>query len=153
MQIFERERSGIRVRLPDGLARLLRDVPLVLAAVGLDPGDPAAQRLTVPVYLDDPAADAEYWGWMGSDLDESRREDRAAFLRVVDAAAGAKRGTVVSVAEAEALLRVLVEARLVLAARMGVEVESDYERLDDAQTEALEVLGHLQLLLIDELSS
>jgi hypothetical protein len=51
------------------------------------------------------------------------------------------------------LLRVLVETRLVLAARMGVEVESDYEKLEDAQSEALDVLGQLQLLLIDELTS
>jgi hypothetical protein len=153
MQIFERERDGIRVRLPDGLARFLRDVPMVLATVGFEADDPAALRLSVPVYLDDPAANAEYWGWMGADLDGERRDDRATFSRVVDAAAGARKGTIISESEAAALLRVLVETRLVLAARRGVEVESDYEMLEDAQSEALDVLGQLQLLLIDELTS
>jgi hypothetical protein len=152
MEIFNRERSGIRVRLPEGLVRFLADVPAVLARVGLDPDDPAASRLSVPVYLDDPESNAEYWRWMGSDLDEGRRDDRSIFTRVTESA-GDPEGMVVSDDEAAALVRVLAETRLVLAARMGVEVESDYESLDESQSEVLDVLAHLQLLLIAELSS
>jgi hypothetical protein len=152
MQIFARERTGIRVRLPKSLARFLSDVPGVLATVGLDPDDPAAPRMNVPVYLDDPGSNAEYWRWTASDLDEGRRDDRSIFVRVVESG-GTPKGIVVSDDEAAALVRVLAETRLVLAARMGIEVESDYEQMDEAQAEVLDVLAHLQLLLINELSA
>lgn len=155
MDVFASVEEGIRFRFPETLAAFLRDVPLVLTSVGTVSDDPAADRLSVPVYLDDPESNSEYWRWMGSDLDEGRRADRSAFAELVDAAVVADEetgGTVASRPEAEAFLRVLAEIRLVLASRMGVDVEDDYQRLDDTQAEVLDVLAQLQLLLIEELT-
>ncbi len=154
MQLFEAERDGSVVfRFPDWLAAFLRDLPGVLATVGESGDDPAAARMSVPVYLDDPEANGDYWRWMGTDLTEGRRADRSAFTELVDAAdvERSSDGTTASRAEAEAFLRVLTEGRLVLAARMGVDVESDYERLERSQLEVLDLLAELQVLLIQEL--
>jgi hypothetical protein len=57
-------------------------------------------------------------------------------------------GTGASVAEAEAFMRVLNEARLALAARLGVEEEGDMERLDEEDRSALDYLAGLQQLLV-----
>ena len=106
--------DGILVTLePDDLD-LLRQLPEFLDRLG-DPGDdPAASRLQVPVYLDDPESSDEWWRLMGGELDQSRAADRSAFAMILEAATA---GTVASIAEAEAFLRVLNEARLALGAR------------------------------------
>lgn len=156
MRLFEPHADGIRMRLPETLVAFLRDVPAVLLSVGTPAEDPAATRLSVPVYLDDPEADAEFWRWMRTDLDEGRRSDRSAFVELLEAAAVSEpdgEGTLASRAEAEAFLRVLAEVRLVLAARMGVEVEADYENLDDTQSDVLDMVAELQILLIQALST
>lgn len=149
MRAFRRTEAGIEFRFDPGLVEFLRDVASLFSALGPRATDPAAQRLSVPVYLDDPEADAEFWRWMGSELEQSRLADRSAFEALLDDAA---RGTVASRAEAEAFLRVLVEARLVLAARLGVEVEDDYDRLTPERAAVLGALAELQVLLIDALS-
>ena len=154
MEIFEPDADGVRFAFPGWLSAFLRDVPLVLQSVGLDADDPAAARMNVPVYLDDPDANQDYWRWMGAEIDEGRRADRSAFAELVDAASVETRpeGTTASRPEAEAFLRVLNEARLVLAARMGIDVESDYEHLERSQAETLDVLAELQVLLLEALT-
>jgi hypothetical protein len=142
---FRRVPEGIEIRLDPHEVAFLSQLPTLLETVGNIPQDPAAERLSVPVYLDDPEANEEWWGWMGSELEQSRSADRSAFSLLLDAA---EEGVVASDDEAAAFLRVLVEARLVLAARMGVEVESDYARLDDPDAAALDYLGQLQVLLL-----
>jgi hypothetical protein len=146
---FRRTRNGIEIRLDRADVALLSQIPAMLDGVGAEPDDRAAERLTVPVYLDDPGSDAEYWRLMRSEMDESRAADRSAFRELID---GAADGVTASPAEAEAFLRVLVEARLVLAARLGVDVASDYERLDEAEHAILDYLASLQALLIRALS-
>jgi hypothetical protein len=146
---FRRTRTGIEIRLDRADVALLSQIPAMLDGVGAEPDDRAAERLTVPVYLDDPGSDAEYWRLMRSEMDESRAADRSAFRELID---GAADGVTASPAEAEAFLRVLVEARLVLAARLGVDVASDYERLDEAEHAILDYLASLQALLIRALS-
>jgi hypothetical protein len=46
-------------------------------------------------------------------------------------------------AEADALLRVINEARLVLGARLGIEVESDHDDLPEDSRQVLDYLGWL----------
>ena len=87
---------------------------------------------------------------MRDELDQARAADRSAFLELV---AAARQGAEASPDEAEAFLRVLVEARLVLAARLGIEVEEDYERVPVPDAAVLDYLGGLQTLLIHELSA
>jgi len=141
--------DGILVTLePDDLD-LLRQLPEFLGQLG-DPGeDPAASRLQVPVYLDDPESSGEWWRLMGSELDQSRAADRSAFALILEAATA---GTVASIAEAEAFLRVLNESRLALGARLGVEVEADYDELPEDDRSALDYLAGMQGLLLVALS-
>ena len=50
------------------------------------------------------------------------------------------------------MMRVLGQARLVLAARMGVDIEADYESLDEHSAAVLDTLAQLQEALIHALS-
>jgi hypothetical protein len=142
--------NGVLVTLNADDIELLSQIPEFLGTVGSIPDDPAAARLQVPVYLDDPEASEEWWRFMGTELDQSRRADRSAFELIVEASAT---GTVMSLIEAEAFLRVLNEARLALAARLKVEVEEDYEALDEPDRGALDYLASMQGLLLLVLST
>jgi hypothetical protein len=82
---------------------------------------------------------------MSSELDRSREADRSAFREVLDAAPG---GTIASREEAYAMVRVINEARLALAARFGVDTEDDYQRLADSESDILQALGELQMALL-----
>lgn len=150
-QLFEAGPDGITMTLPGWLVEFLADIPPALAAISAQDADPAAQRLHVPVYLDDPEANEEYWRWMGSELEQSRAADRSAFALVLESCVSGP--VVMSRAETEAFLRVLVEARLAVAARLGVEVEEDYEDLAEGDAGVLEVLGGLQLELLEALGA
>jgi hypothetical protein len=137
--------DGILVTLePDDLD-LLRQLPEFLSELGAPGEDPAATRLQVPVYLDDPESSNEWWRLMGGELDQSRAADRSAFALILEAATA---GTVASTAEAEAFLRVLNESRLALAARLGVEIEADYDELPEDDRSALDYLAGMQGLLL-----
>lgn len=147
---FLPDKKGILVNFDPADIELLSQIPEFLNSIGNDPDDPAAQRLRVPVYLDDPDASDEWWRLMGSELGQSRAADRSAFEMVVEAA---EESIVVSIAEAEAFLRVLNEARLALAARLKVEVEEDYEVLGEPDRGALDYLAGMQGFLIAALST
>ena len=141
--------DGILVTLaPDDLD-LLRQLPEFLAQLGEPGEDPAAARLKVPVYLDDPESSDEWWRLMSGELAQSRAADRSAFALILDAATA---GTVASIPEAEAFLRVLNESRLALGARLGVEVEADYAELPEDDRSALDYLAGMQGLLLVALS-
>ena len=137
--------EGILVTLtPDDL-ELLGQLPEFLSTLG-DPGeDPAAARLRSPVYREDGPASEEWWRLMASEIEQSRVADRSAFSMVLESAGA---GTVASVPEAEALLRVLNEARLALAARLGVAEEGDMELLEADDQAALDYLAGMQQLLV-----
>lgn len=137
--------DGILVTLtPDDLD-LLNQLPEFLAGLGSPDEDPAAARLRSPVYLDDGQASDEWWRLMASEFEQSRAADRSAFALILESAGS---GTVASPAEAEALLRVLNESRLALAARLGVEEEGDMELLDSDDQAALDYLAGMQQLLV-----
>jgi hypothetical protein len=142
-------RDGIEVKLDRGIVEfLLRFADLL---DGIQPGsdDPAANRLHVPVYLDDPDANGEWWQYMGGELDESRRADRSAYREALSASV---EGTVISKLEAYAMVRVLNESRLALAARVGVEIEDDYQRLGDHEAMMLQALAELQMGFLQALA-
>lgn len=144
----ERIPDGVAILLPESVVETLRAIPQLLESVS--PHEAAGERLAAPVYLDDPAADREWWGLMAGELEESRRADRSAFEELVAAAA---QGVVASFEEAEAMLRVLAEARLVFATRVGIEVETDYDLLEESARDLLDTLGVLQELLIGVLDT
>lgn len=143
-----RSRGGeVEIRLSPDVAAVLGYLPGILDAIGPPEEDPGAGRLTRPFSLDDPGVDAELRRLAGDDLDEGRHADRAIFLSVLDA-----RRPRVSKADAEAFLRVLVEARLVLAARAGIEEEDDYLVIEEGTGAILDLLGYLQVGLVEALA-
>lgn len=137
--------EGILVTLTPDDIELLSQLPEFLSSLGDPTVDPGAARLRSPVYLEDDQASEEWWRLMASEFEQSRAADRSAFAMILESAGA---GTVASPAEAEALLRVLNEARLALAARLGVEEEGDMELLEPDDQAALDYLAGMQQLLV-----
>lgn len=129
--------EGIAVSFSPEERRFLADVLPFLATLGMPDNDPAEERLHPPVYLDDPESNEEWWRLMGGELRESRRADREVFRRAVET----EDRIFLDEEEADAFLRVVNEARLVLAARLGVEVEEDHDRLPEESRQVLDYLG------------
>lgn len=147
MSHFQATADGIEVELTPEERLFLGDVLPLLAGIGVRGDDPAADRLNVPVYLDDADANEEWWRLMGQDLEAGRRSDRAVFKKVVDS----EGPVVMDDEEADAMLRVLNEARLVLGARFGVEVEADHDELPEDSRQVMDYLGWIQEQLTVEL--
>lgn len=126
----------------------LSDMVRMLEGVGQVEGDPGEKRLNVPAYLGDAEAAEDWRRLMGDQLESGRARDREVLLSVVEGEGSVS----VDPARAEAILRAVNEARLVLAARLGIEVESDYEQLDAGGIVALHYLGLFIEDLTDELS-
>jgi hypothetical protein len=123
---------------------LLRDVVEITDSAHTDRGDPGYERLNVPVYLGDEEASEEWWRLMGQQLDSQRSDDRAAFDEIVSDAGP----DVVSRMAAEGFLRVVNASRLVLAARLGIEVEEDFSHLSPTDEALLWFLS----FVVDDLS-
>jgi len=147
MSHFKRVDDNIEVSLSREERVFLGDVLPLLAGIGPRGSDPAADRLQVPVYLDDPDANEEWWRLMGSDLDAGRRSDRAIFEKTISSEDSIE----LSDAEADAVLRVLNEARLTLGARFGIDVEEDHDDLPEESRQVLDYLGWIQEELTLEL--
>ena len=117
------------MRLRDDEIDALSLMRKLLASVGLEEGDPAAERLSVAVYPDDVEAQAEYGRLMAPELSSQRQRDRAAVTSSLEAA---RDGPVkLTTAEAESWLMVLNEARLTLAARLGIQHEEGWGESGD----------------------
>jgi hypothetical protein len=147
MSRFETVVDGIRVELSPEERVFLGDVLPLLAGIGAPGADPAADRLNVPVYLNDPDANEEWWRLMGQDLNEARRTDRAVFHRMVSS----DEPITVDPEQADAILRVLNEARLALGARLGIDVEADHDDLAEDSRQVMDYLGWIQEELTTEL--
>lgn len=148
MSHFKSTRAGIVCRFSPEERIFLGDVLPMLADIGVVGEDPAATRLQVPVYLDDPEANEEWWRLMGEELNAARKVDRDVFRRVVE-----EPGPVtLSDADADSFLRVINEARLALGARLGVEVEEDHDLLAEESRQVLDYLGWILEELTDALS-
>lgn len=144
---FEAVGDGIDVELTDNERSFLTGVLEVLAELPRTGDDPASRRLRVPVYLDDPESNDEWWRLMGEELTAARRADRHVFLRALTEDPCHLTGE-----EADAFLRVLNEGRLALGARFGLEVEEDHDRLPHEQRDIMDYLGWLLEDLTSELS-
>lgn len=147
MTHFTTVADGIRVRLTPEERLFLGDVLPLLAGIGAPGSDPAADRLNVPVYLDDPESNQEWWRLVGGDLDSARRADRAIFASAISG----DEPVILSDEEADAMLRVLNEARLALGARFGIDVEDDHADLPEDSRQVMDYLGWIQEELTVEL--
>ena len=121
---------------------MLRTVPGIL-----DDGGDAGGRLDYTAHPDDPDADRRYRDLVAGSLEDLRRADRSVFDAVVA-------GDEVAPETVEAFMRVIGEARLVLAARLGVEDDGwEYDAPDDPEMAMLGWLGWLQDAAIAALST
>ncbi len=126
--------AGMTLRLGPEERQVLQSVPALLAA-----GGDAGGRLDYRVHPDDPAAEERYRSLVNGDLDQLRASDGEAFTRVAS-------GTPASAADVESFMRVVGEARLVLAARLGIEEDGWEADIDESNPEMalLSWLGYLQ---------
>ncbi len=138
-QPFVRRGDTIRVRLPEDAREMLAALPDLLAAAG-----DAGGRLDYRVHPADPAAEARYRDLVGDSLDSLRVDDRALMAANVAA-------TTIGLDEAESWMRVIGEARLALAARLGIS-EDGWETASDPSSDPelalLHYLGFLQDRLV-----
>jgi hypothetical protein len=148
---FRHVAGQIELTMDPWEADALLVVPELLESVGEAGADPAADRLDQAPYPDDPEAAAEFRRLMASEMAQSRAADRSAFSLTVEQA---PQGVSLSPGEAEAWLRVLAEARLVLASRVGI-IEDGWEddlSESDPPVALLHYLGWLQQSLAETLA-
>jgi hypothetical protein len=144
---FRRTRRGIRVRLDDHERALLAHLLVVVhdllddgtaaddtdplaAMLGIGtavdaPADPALARLLPDAHRDDPEAAAEFRRYTEVGL----RERKRAGIELARRTLGREGALVLDEEEARAWVVALTDVRLVLASRMGLEVDEDHERL------------------------
>lgn len=140
---FQHLPDGVRVNLSHEELIFLAGVPELLARVDEEPDDPAYARLHVAAYPDDHSAQENLEEITGPDLAAMRGSDREGFLRAIDRIESS--GGLLSADEAEAWLTVLGDARLALAARIGV-TEPGWENATDPNDPAQAALGFLSYL-------
>ena len=145
---FKSTRGGIDVDLTDDEKVFLTGLLDILAGIPAAADEPASRRLRVPVYLDDPESNEEWWRLMEGELHAARNADRRVFQHILDE--GGRQH--MSNEEADAFLRVLNEGRLALGARFGLEVEEDHDQLPEEQRDIMDYLGWLLEDLTSELS-
>jgi len=145
------------IRRPEGIEVLFgeqerRVVALALQLVegvdATDTDDPAAARLNYRAHPDEPEADERFRRLTAQLLDDARAEDRRRFADTL-------RQDRLDIEEAEAWIRVIGEARLVLASRLGITEDGWEDGMDPAtaspQMLLLHVLGQVQDGLVQAL--
>ncbi len=140
---FESGTAGIRLTLGRDEIGVLRSIPTLLEI-----GGDADGRLDYTPHPNDLDAADRYRDLVGNDLDVLRNDDRSQFDATLS-------GEPVAVATVEAFMRVVGEARLVLAARIGITDdgwETEMERGTDPELTLLGWLGYLQDAAVETLS-
>lgn len=145
---FRAARGGIDVDLTPDEKTFLGGLLELLAGLPRLGDDPASLRLRVPVYLDDPESNDEWWRLMGEELTAARNSDRRVFEQALTSEGRSR----LSNEEADAFLRVLNEGRLALGAKFGLEVEEDHDQMPEEQREIMDYLGWLLEDLTSELT-
>lgn len=136
---FVRSGRGIRVFLSDEERAALESLPDAIAAAG-----DAGGRLDYRAHPDDPEAEDRYRRLVGDGLDTMREADRRRFLDTLS-------DTTLDGETAEAWMRVVGEARLVLAQRLGIEEdgwEEDHDPSTSPDDALLAYLGYVQDSLV-----
>lgn len=143
------EGDRIHVRLPKPEQALLAQLPELLESVAAGADDPAADRMHPNAYPDDAAAAWEFSRMIDGELDTARRRDQATFADSLERALGAG----LPMPEAEAWLRVIGDARLVLASREGIgrEDELPEHSLSNPRLALVHYLGALQHEIVEVL--
>jgi Domain of unknown function (DUF2017) len=127
---FHRTANGqIRLQLPPHERAILREVARATRAqIAESVDDPALRRLFPPAY-DDPELDQEYQQLTRAQLTTGRERALDLLQETVDR-------DVLSPEEADAWLRALNDARLVLGTRLDVTEDFDWDALDPNEPRA-----------------
>ena len=153
-RIKRSRRGAFEVRLPAEEREILATLPRQLREliVGRDVlSDPALRRLYPSAYLDDPAAAAEFDGFVRDDLTARRMAAIDTMERTIEADR-------LSEEEVEAWLGAINDLRLVLGVRLGVTEESEpHDFAGDPEREAsfslYSYLSFLEAEIVDALSA
>jgi hypothetical protein len=148
MHPFVNEGDRIAVLLAPGEREVLRAVPILLRNSRPEAGDPAWARLRAVGHLEDPGASARFRDLTAGMLESAQASDRDRFEATIDE-------DLLSPDDAESWLRSIGEARLRVAARLGIEEDGwEEEPLEAELVEmtVLRVLGYLQEALVAVLS-
>lgn len=140
---FAARSDGIATALRAEEIAVLSQLPHLLGAVGAERDDPAVGRMTPALYPEDAGASREFSRLTDKERGEARSADRARFVATLTSAR-------LDAGDAAAWLRVIGEARIVLAARKGL-FNSGLEdpNVSDPEVALVVFLGHLQ----DELAT
>ena len=132
------EGGEVAVRLSAAERTAIAGIPEIIEAAGGADG-----RFEYQAHPEDSAADRRYHELIGDDLDTLRSADRAAFRVAVQA-------ETLEPEQAEAMMRVIGEARIVLAQRLGLEEDGWEETapIEDPEIALLHYLGYLQDALV-----
>lgn len=145
---FTRRGAEILVQLTGHERALLRSLPRELDAIGDPDDDPAAARLNPAAYRDDAEASERFRDLVADDLSRARKADRTTLTRHADA-------ETLTLEQAEAWMRVIGEARLAIAARIGIDDESwetDRALAESRERLTLQYLSYLQDALVQVLA-
>lgn len=135
---FSRKGDGVAVRIGAAEREVLRGLTEVIEAAGDADG-----RFAYTAHPDDTAAEDGYRALLGNSLETARSEDRAVMTATLDA-------RVLDEEAAMAWMRVIGDARIALAHRLGIEDDGWEEARDptDPETALLMYLGYLQDTLV-----
>jgi hypothetical protein len=141
---------GVEIQLSSAEIAILSRLPSLLGSVGSDPTDPAPKRLHPAAYPNDEEGSAELARLTKDDLAEGRTADVDVFARQLPETGD---GITISSADAEAWMRVLGSARIVLASRRGLFDLEDLAELpnDDPDVALVNLLGAYQQTLAEVL--
>ena len=146
--LFRRRRTGqIRVRLLQRDRRLIAQLPDVVDSA-TDSDDPGYEVINRAAYPEDASESLAFASLVGDEVERRRRGDRI----VAEAIGGG--ATEIDDHEARALLRVINEGRLVLAARAGAFDEGagwEQRIRRDPALATVAWLGYVQSKLVDAL--
>lgn len=152
-RLLRRPDGGVRVNLPHAERSLLMDMASTLRNVIADvdadtPHDDLTGRLFPRAY-EDPLDQMQFAESMMAPLAESKRTLLDTFVETLHGGAvGDRRWRAdLDPDQAAAWLAVLQDGRLVLSRAVGIETESDWERLEMEDDEAALVLAYLGELL------
>jgi len=152
MSRFAASDNGVAIGLSAAEVAILSRLSALLGSIGSDAQDPARGRLHPAVYPDDEAASQELMRLTKDDIAAGRQADLEIFTRQLPESMN---GVDVKIDEAEAWLRVLGAARIVLASRRGLFDLDDLElaSTDDPDVALVHLLGAYQAGLTEALLS
>lgn len=130
---------------------LLRQLPSLVGSVGAVADDPALDRMQPDAYEDDEDAAWDFRRMTEPELDQVRTYDRELFEATLDLTSSDLR---LSFDEAEAWVRLIGDARLIVAARAGVARDAELPEPSGSTPEITLVhyLGMIQDDLVNALS-